>query len=159
MSNFNQGGDYHNIPNYQNYPTEQYPPNPPQYPSLNQDNENDLPTEQLIYSQNQSENNNQNYTPKKPEVHGRVSDANAPPVSNPNMTMNAQPMTQPQELPLYQVGGQNAPFTIPIIKSDPNYVHAQMNSIYIRQKLISIIIISIVFIAIVIILIVRFAGR
>ncbi len=59
MSDFNQnlGLNYHNFQNYQNNQENQCPP-------LSQDNENDLPTEELIYSQNQSENNNQNYTLK-----------------------------------------------------------------------------------------------
>ena len=85
MSDFNQnlGLNYHNFQNYQNNQENQCPP-------LSQDNENDLPTEELIYSQNQSENNNQNYTPKKPEEYGRVSDANAPPVLNPDMATDQQ---------------------------------------------------------------------
>ena len=63
MSNFNQNqvGDYQNFQNYQNNSNNQvsqYPPNQPKYPLLSQDDDNDLPTEQLIYSQNQSQNNN-----------------------------------------------------------------------------------------------------
>ena len=85
MSDFiqNLGLNYHNFQNHQNNQENQCPP-------LSQDNENDLPTEELIYSQNQSENNNQNYTPQKPEEYGRVSDANAPPVLNPDMATDQQ---------------------------------------------------------------------
>ena len=99
MSDFNQNpaGNYQNNHNYQ---IEQNPLNMPLYPST-PNNDDEYPSQELINSQNKSENNNQNYTPQKPETQGRVSDAFAPPSINPNITLD-QPVKQPSQEPIYQ---------------------------------------------------------
>ena len=95
--NQNQERNYHNNQNYQ---IGQNPLNMPLYPSLNQNDDDEYPTEELINSQHQ--NNNQNYVQKKPEIQERVSDAVAPPIINPEMT-TGQPLTQPSQEPKYQL--------------------------------------------------------
>ena len=100
MSDFNQNqaGNYQNNQNYQ---MGQNPLNMPLYPSITHNNEDEYPSEELINSQNLPENNNLNYTPQKPEIQERVSDAVAPPAINPDMT-NYQPVIQTSQEPIYQ---------------------------------------------------------
>ena len=101
----NQEENYQNFQNYENNPnnqTEQYPPNPSQSSPIPQDNNNDLPKEQLINSQNQSENNNQNYTPPKTEENEKIFDSVEPLIINSDAT-NDQPMIQLSEQPINEV--------------------------------------------------------
>ena len=101
MSDFNQnqGENNKNNPNCQ---TDHCPPNSSQYPLISQDNENNLPTEQLIYSQNKSEINNQNNTKNKTDVNERISDAVEPLALNSDMT-TGEPLAQLSEQPINEV--------------------------------------------------------
>ena len=111
MSDFN----YNRERNNQNYQIGQNPLNMPLYPSQTQNDVDEYPSEELINSPNQSKNNNQNYTPKQPEIHERVSDAVAPPVINPDMTTD-QRMIQLSQQPLYQIKEVS-----PVISNMPVY--------------------------------------
>ena len=111
MSNYNQNqkGDFQiskkyqdNNMNNQNYPKDQYPPQP-QY------NVNGLSTEKLsINTQKQIPNKNKNYTFQTPGIYPSLSDQVSPPILSHDIVMDQQ-MTQLPAQPVFQAEVQQTP--------------------------------------------------